>query len=252
LQLTPGVNGAQPTLGNQTATITNPLNIFLFRPDLNIGATLALLQANNLLEILAEPNLIAVSGHDASFLAGGEFPFPIISSTGTGAQASPVVTIQFKEFGVRLNFTPIIQPNGMIHLKVRPEVSSLDFSNALTIQGFTIPALSTRRAETEVDLREGETFAIAGLMDNQVTQIISKIPGIGDLPILGRLFQSRDTQKSNTDLLVIITPNFVKPFAPGDSPPLPPFPENFLGGDQPTLKPTFVGPRGRQGPGSNR
>src|SRR5262249_11077797 len=155
---------------------------------------------------------------------GGEFPFPIISSTGTGAQAAPVVTVQFKEFGVRLNFTPTIQPNGMIHLKVRPEVSSLDFSNALQIQGFTIPALSTRRAETEVDLPDGESSAIAGLMDNQVTQITSKIPGIGALPILGRFFQSRDTQKSNTDLLVVITPNFAKPFAPGDSPALPPFP----------------------------
>jgi len=246
LQSTPGTNGGPSTLTNQSVTISDLLNLFAFRPDLNIGATVRLLQNNNLLEVLAEPNLITVSGREASFLAGGEFPYPVISSTGTGAQAAPVVTIQFREFGVRLFFTPTVQANGLIHLKVRPEVSSLDFGNALTIQGFMIPAISTRRAETEVDLHEGESFAIAGLMDNRVTQVVSKIPGIGDLPIIGHLFRSYDTQKSDTELLVLITPNFVKPFAPGDSPALPPFPENFLGSGQPSAKPSFIGPRGRQ------
>jgi pilus assembly protein CpaC len=247
LQVNPanGVNG----VGNQTVTISDVLNLFAFRPDIGIGATVRLLQNNNLLEVLAEPNLITVSGHEASFLAGGEFPFPVISSTGTGAQAAPVVTIQFKEFGVRLFFTPTVQGNGVIHLKVRPEVSALDFANALTIQGFQIPAISTRRAETEVDLHEGESFAIAGLLDNRVTQVMSKIPGIGDMPVIGRLFRSRDTQKANTELLVLITPNFVKPFAPGETPSLPPFPEKFLGNEPPAPQPTFIGPRGRQGPG---
>src|SRR5262249_11492262 len=151
LQITPGVNGGS-VLGNQAVTISDVLNLFAFRPDIGIGATIRLFQSNNLLEGLAEPKLITGSGDEASFPAVGEFPYPIISSTGTGAQAAPVVTIQFREFGVRLFFTPTVGPNGIIHLKVRPEVSALDYSNALTIQGFLIPAISTRRAETEVDL----------------------------------------------------------------------------------------------------
>jgi len=242
LQFSQDANG-QPVLGNRQVTVTDLLNLFAFRPDLNVGATLKLLQSNNVLEILAEPNLITVSGHEASFLAGGEFPFPVITSTGTGAQSAPVVTIQFRPFGVRLYFTPTVEPNGLIHLKVKPEVSSLDFANALTIQGFLIPAISTRQAETEVDLREGESFAIAGLIDNRTIQVVNKIPGIGDLPILGHLFRSRDTQKTNSELLVLITPNFVKPFPAGETPPLPQFPEPFLGGEQ-NPSPTFVGPRG--------
>ena len=251
LQFSPGPDG-QPVLGNEQVSVTDLLNLFAFRPDLNVGATLRLLQNNNVLEILAEPNLITVSGREASFLAGGEFPFPVITTTGSGAQAAPVVTIQFREFGVRLYFTPTVGPNGMIHLKVRPEVSSLDFANALTIQGFLIPAISTRKAETEVDLREGESFAIAGLIDNRVTQVISKIPGIGDVPIIGHLFRSRGTQKTNTELLVLVTPNFVKPFAAGDKPPLPQFPEGFIDStnpQQPAAAPAFVGPRGHESSG---
>jgi len=251
LQLSQGPDG-QPALGNQQVTITDLLNLFAFRPDINVGATLRLLQANNLLEILAEPNLITVSGEEASFLAGGEFPFPVISSTGSGGQAAPVVTVQFREFGVRLYFTPTVEPNGLIHLRVRPEVSSLDFANALTIQGFLIPAISTRRAETVVDLREGESFAIAGLIDNRAVQVVSKIPGIGDLPIFGHLFRSRSTQKSNSELLVLITPTFVKPFAPGETAPMPEFPENFLKPEQTPKGPTFVGPRGHVPPGARR
>lgn len=256
LQLSRGPDG-QPVLGNQQISVTDLLNLFAFRPDLNVGATLRLLQSRNLLEILAEPNLITVSGHEASFLAGGEFPFPVITTTGTGGQTAPVVTVQFREFGVRLYFTPTVEPTGLIHLKVRPEVSSLDFANALTIQGFLIPAISTRKAETEVDLREGESFAIAGLIDNRVTQVVSKIPGIGDMPILGHLFRTRDTHKSNSELLVLITPNFVKPFAAGESPALPPFPEDFLKPEQPRAEqsptpPAFVGPRGHKPPGGIR
>ena len=249
LQFSQGANG-QPVLGNQQVSVSDLLNLFAFRPDLNVGATLRLLQDKNLLEILAEPNLITISGHEASFLAGGEFPFPVITTTGTGAQSAPVVTIQFREFGVRLFFTPTVEPTGVIHLKVRPEVSSLDFANALTIQGFLIPAINTRKAETEVDLREGESFAIAGLIDNRITQVLSKIPGLGDMPILGHLFRSRNTQKTNTELLVLITPNFVKPFNAGEAPPLPHFPEQFLDTTpvdrSATPAPAFVGPRGTQ------
>jgi pilus assembly protein CpaC len=249
LQLSNGPDG-NPQLGNQTVSVTDLLNLFAFRPDINVGATLRLLQQQNLLEILAEPNLVTVSGHDASFIAGGEFPFPVISSTGSGAQAAPVVTIQFRQFGVRLNFTPVVDSTGIIHLKVRPEVSSLDFANALTIQGFLIPAISTRSAETDVDLREGETFAIAGLIDNRATEILSKIPGIGDLPILGHLFRTRSMQKANSELLVLITPNFVRPYPAGQPAPQIQFPEPFLGAEPlagpPGTSPTFVGPRGNQ------
>lgn len=251
LQLSQGPDG-QPVLGNQQVTVSDLLNLFAFRPDLNIGATIRMLQSRNLLEILAEPNLVTTSGREASFVAGGEFPFPVVTTTGSGAQSAPVVTVQFREFGVRLSFTPSVASDGLIHLKVRPEVSALDFSNALTIQGFLIPAISTRRAETEVDLREGESFAIAGLIDNRVTQVVSKIPGIGDLPILGRLFRTRETHKTNTELLVLITPSFVKPFAAGETPGLPQFPEGFLGApksDTSSASPQFIGPRGHQPPG---
>src|SRR5215467_592839 len=249
LQFSQGPNG--PQLGNQTVTVSDLLNLFAFRPDLDFGATLAMLQNQNLLQILAEPNLITVSGKEASFLAGGEFPFPVITNTGTGGQAAPVVTIQFRKFGVQLNFTPTVETNGVIHLKVKPEVSSLDFSNALQIQGFTIPAISSRTAETEVDLREGESFAIAGLIDNRVTKQVSKVMGIGDLPVIGNLFKTRSTDKTNTELLVVITPNFVRPFTSGTSPALPTFPEGFLG-DQPAQPgdPSFLGPRGNDPPGA--
>jgi pilus assembly protein CpaC len=250
LQFSQDNAGGQPVLGNLQVSASDLLNLFAFRPDLNVGATLRALQSQNLLEILAEPNLVTVSGKEASFIAGGEFPFPVISSTGTGGQSTPTVTIQFRPFGVRLVFTPTVDTNGVIHLKVQPEVSSLDFANALTIQGFLIPAISTRRAETEVDLREGESFAIAGLIDNRVSQVVNKIPGVGDMPILGHLFRSRSTQKSNSELLVLITPNFVKPLGAGETPQLPVFPEGFLGGPtdgSSSRGPTFLGPRGQVG-----
>jgi pilus assembly protein CpaC len=207
-----------------TFALSDLLNIFVFRPDLNLGVTIRALQQRNLLQILAEPNLIALNGREANFLAGGEFPFPVIQ-TGTGLNA---VTIIFKEFGVRLKFTPNILPDGTIRLKVAPEVSALDFGNALTVSGFLIPALSTRRAETEVELRDGQSFAIAGLIDNRLTQIVSKVPGLGNIPILGKLFRSNSYTRNNTELLVVVTPKLVKPLAPGQVPPLPTFPKPFL------------------------
>jgi len=235
------------------------LNLFVFRPDLNLGATIRALQAKNLLQILAEPNLICVEGKDASFLAGGQFPFPTLTATTTGGAISPVITVQFKKFGVQLDFTPTITPNGSINLKVAPEVSSLDFQNAVSLQGFTIPALSTRRAETEVILKDGESFAIAGLIDNRVTQLVNKVPGLGDIPILGQLFRSRSTNKSTEELLVVITPHLVRPLAPGDNANLPDILEPWLPSiaEQQAAKdkkkagpkqPEFVGPRGHQEP----
>ncbi|MEK6321629.1 MAG: type II and III secretion system protein family protein [Acidobacteriota bacterium] len=208
--------------------ITDLLNIFVFRPDLNLGATLRLLQQRNVLQILAEPNLLALNGREASFLAGGEFPFPVVQA-GAGGNA---VTIQFREFGVRLKFTPNILSDGTIRLKVAPEVSALDFANGLTISGFLVPALSTRKAETEVELRDGQSFAIAGLLDNRLTEVASKIPGLGDIPILGKLFRSRSQNRNNTELLVMVTPKLVKPLAPGQVPTMPTFEKPFLDKDK--------------------
>jgi pilus assembly protein CpaC len=199
--------GTGGTTTSSSQTVSNVLNLFLFRPDINFGAVIEALQTKNLLQILAEPNLIAVNGKEASFLAGGQFPFPIVQP-GAGFTA---VTISFKEFGVRLQFTPVITPNGNIHLKVAPEVSTLDFANALTISGFTVPALSTRRAETEFELQDGQSFVIAGLMDNRVTDIYNKIPGLGDIPILGNFFRSKSLQKSNSELMVLCTVRRVNP-----------------------------------------
>jgi pilus assembly protein CpaC len=223
--LTPGTSvtatGTTATT-NPGTTVNNVLNLFLFRSDINLGATIEALSTKNLLQILAEPNLIAVNGKEASFLAGGQFPFPIVQP-GAGFTA---VTISFKEFGVRLQFTPVIMPNGNIHLKVAPEVSTLDFANALTLSGFTVPALSTRKAETEFELQDGQSFVIAGLMDNRVTDIYNKIPGLGDIPILGTFFRSKSLQKSNSELMVLCT---VHRISPNSEPPAPPRnPKPFL------------------------
>jgi pilus assembly protein CpaC len=195
------------TTGTSSETINNVLNLFVFRPDINLGAVIEALQTKNLLQILAEPNLIAVNGKKASFLAGGQFPFPIVQP-GNGFTA---VTISFKEFGVRLEFMPVITPSGSIHLNVAPEVSTLDFANALTISGFTVPALSTRKADTEFEVQDGQSFVIAGLMDNRVTDIYNKIPGLGDIPILGTFFRSKSIQKSNSELMVLCTVHRVSP-----------------------------------------
>jgi pilus assembly protein CpaC len=207
-------------------TLSDLLNVFLFRPDINLAATIKALQERDVLQILAEPNLLTASGKEASFLAGGEFPFPVLQGTSGGGASG--ITIQFKEFGVRLNFTPTLEADGFIHLKVSPEVSALDFANALTISGFTIPALSTRRIVSEMDLKDGQSFAIAGLLDNRDTEILEKIPWIGDVPVLGKLFQSRSVTKSRNELLVIVTPRLVHPLNPGQVPAGPEFPSPFL------------------------
>jgi pilus assembly protein CpaC len=203
--------------------LSDLLNIFLFRPDLNLGLTIKALQQRNLLQMLAEPNLMALNGSEASFLAGGEFPFPILQGGVTNA-----VTIMFKEFGVRLNFKPTVMPDGVIRLKMTPEVSALDFAHALTVSGFVIPALSTRRTTTEVELEDGQSFAVAGLIDNRLTEIASKVPMLGDVPILGQLFRSRAQNKTNTELLVMVTPKVVQAVGGAQVPALPEFPKPFL------------------------
>jgi len=198
------------------------LNMFVFRPDIHLGAIIQALQQHNVLEILAEPNLIAVNGKEANFLAGGEFPIPVVQ----GAGGLNSVTILFKEFGVRLNFTPTIMPTGNIHLAVKPEVSSLDFADGIHLQGFTIPALTTRRASTELELKDGQSFIIAGLMDNRVTKELSKLPGLGDVPVIGQLFKSKNINKTNTELMVMVTVHRVSPS--DTAPALPNMPEKVL------------------------
>jgi pilus assembly protein CpaC len=215
-----------PSSFTTTTNVSNALNLFLFRPDTHLGATIEALQSQNLLQILAEPNLIAVNGKEASFLAGGEFPFPIVQP----GQGFTAVTIAFKEFGVRLKFTPVIMPNGNIHLRVVPEVSQLDFANGLSISGFTVPALSTRRADTEFELQDGQSFVIAGLIDNRVTNVANKIPWLGDVPILGNFFKSKNAQKSNSELMVLCTVHRVSPSP--QNPPLPNYPKPFMEKDK--------------------
>ncbi len=208
-------------------TLTDALNVFLFRPDLNLATTIRALQAKRMLEILAEPNLLAINGKPASFLAGGEFPVPIVQAGVGGAGA---ITIQWREFGVRLNFVPTVTPRGTIRLQVEPEVSSLDYANSLNITGFTVPAISTRRVQTEIELETGQSFAIAGLLDNRVTDSLSKIPGLGDIPLLGKLFQSKSRAKNNTELLVVVTPEVVRPVPAGQPVPGVKMPLEFLSG----------------------
>jgi pilus assembly protein CpaC len=208
-----------------TATLSDALNLFLFRPDLNLGATIKLLESRGLLEVLAEPNVLAQNGKEASFVAGGEFPYPVVQAASGGTAA---VTIQFREFGVRLNFVPTITPRGSISLRVAPEVSALDFTHGLTVNGFAVPAITVRKMDTAVELSEGQSFAIGGLLDNRVTDSLEKVPFLGDLPILGKFFQSRSRNKENTELLVIVTPELVRPIPQGAPLPQLKYPTPFM------------------------
>ena len=214
-----GTIGA-PVKGTTTSlTANNLLNIFLFRPDLNLGAVIQDLQNRNVVQILASPNLMAMDGQPATFLAGGELPYPIV--TGVAGQAS--VSVQFKPYGVKLEFTGTIEADNVIRLKVYPEVSSLDYSNAVTLNGFVLPAITTRNATTTVELKDGQSFGIAGLLDKRETAQFSKIPGIGDIPILGEFFKSRSINRTNTELMVIVTPTIVDPAS--ENPPSPELPK---------------------------
>jgi pilus assembly protein CpaC len=219
-----GGSTVDPVTGVRTTTfnIGNTLNLFFIRPDIGLGATIQDLQQRNILQILAEPDLLAANGEAAKFLAGGELPYPVVSGSGTGNQT---VTVQFKPFGVKLEFTGFIEDDDTIRLKVFPEVSSLDFTNAVTISGFVLPAIATRHAETVVELRNGQSFGIAGLLDQRTTAQFSKVPGIGDIPILGLLFRSKSVSKINSELVVIVTPYIVDPAsgqgAPAEVPKMP-------------------------------
>lgn len=231
-----GLSGQPAAFG-----MSDLLNLFLFRSDLNLGAVIRDLQEKDVVQILAEPNLLAANGEPASFLAGGELPYPVVS--GVAGQAT--VTVQFKPFGVKLEFMGTIEMDDTIRLKVFPEVSSLDFTNAVTITGFVLPAISTRHAETVVELKDGQSFGIAGLLNQTATVQLSKVPGIGDLPILGQLFRSRSINKTNSELLVIVTPTIVDPSAaPTNVPEIPKMPVPLLDQKQ-------FDPKGPSGQGSN-
>jgi pilus assembly protein CpaC len=225
-----GVNTGQftpPTLPSipGPVSVSNQLNLFAFLPGLNLGATLEALESKGVVQTLAEPNVLAVNGKEASFLAGGEFPFPMAQASSGGQSA---ITIMFKEYGIRLNFIPTITPRGTIRLQVAPEVSALDFAHSVQISGFDIPAITSRKVKTEVELMDGQSFVIGGLLDNEETETFQKIPFLGDIPILGKFFQSIDRKKSNTELIVIVTPEFVSPIAAGSALPAIKFPTPFM------------------------
>jgi pilus assembly protein CpaC len=221
-----GVDQPISTNGAQTFSLSEAVNIFLFRHDLNLGVALQALASKNLLEMLAEPTVPAINGKAASFVAGGEFPFPVVQPGSNGS--SSVITIAWREYGIRLNFLPLITPRGTIRLHVAPEVSSLDYTHAVSVGGTTVPALSTRKVQTEIELESGQSFVIAGLLDNQTTENLSKVPGIGDIPIIGKLFQSKTISRSNSELLVIVTPEIVRPIPAGQPAPDLNFPQTFL------------------------
>jgi len=180
----------------------------------SVTGVIDVLDREGLMTILAEPNLTAVSGETASFLAGGEFPIPV-AQTGSGSGGTAAITVEFKSFGIALDFTPTVLANDRISLKVRPEVSELSQANSIVMNGSTIPGLSIRRVETTVELGSGQSFAIGGLLQNNVRDILSQLPGLGQLPVLGKLFSSTDYQNNKSELVVIVTPYLVKPAGAG-------------------------------------
>jgi pilus assembly protein CpaC len=194
------------------------VNLLIEGENSRLDAIIRLLKSTGDFRSLAEPNLITREGEPASFLAGGEFPFPTIQGTNTNA-----ITITWKEFGIRLNFVPTVTNAGNIRLRVSPEVSSLDFANGLSIAGFLIPSLRTRRVDTDVELVPGQTLAIGGLLDSSVEEAITKIPILGDLPIIGTLFKKTTDRQERTELLVLVRPHIVTP-----ADPLPPLPTGAL------------------------
>ena len=193
-----------------TLTVSDALNFLLFSSKLNVGVALKDLENKQVLQILAEPTITTLSGEKANFLAGGEFPFPVIQGSSGGLTS---ITIQFRSYGVKVEFTPVVNADGTIELKVAPEVSALDYTNAVTISGYTIPALSTRKVDTQVTLHSGQSFAISGLLDKRTTDLFANTPGISSVPILGLLFRSKGLTHANTELVVVVTPEVVEPLA---------------------------------------
>ena len=202
-------------IGAASAIMNPALNVLLFNRSLNTAAMLKLLRTEGAFRELAEPNLIAMNGQQASFLAGGEFPVPVIQNLGSGDGA---ITIVWKEYGIRLNFKPTIVDEDHIRLELEPEVSTIDFTNGVRFNGFVVPALRTRRAKTGVELRDGQSFALAGLLDNTETKTLSRIPIVSDIPVIGALFKSKSFEKKETELMFFVTARMVKPVNGDDLP----------------------------------
>ncbi|HEU4770182.1 MAG TPA: type II and III secretion system protein family protein [Pyrinomonadaceae bacterium] len=202
-------------IGNATALLNPALNVLLFNRSINTFAMLKMLRTEGAFRELAEPNLIAMNGQQASFLAGGEFPVPVIQQLGGSNGA---ITIVWKEYGIRLNFKPTIIDEDHIRLELEPEVSTIDFTNGVRFNGFVVPALRTRRAKTGVELRDGQSFALAGLLDNTETKTLSRIPIVSDIPVIGALFKSKSFEKKETELMFFVTAHMVKPVTPDDLP----------------------------------
>ena len=201
-------------IGAASALMSPALNVLLFNKSLNTAAMLRLLRTEGAFRELAEPNLIAMNGQQASFLAGGEFPVPILQS-GNGNNG---ITIVWKEYGIRLNFKPTIIDEDHIRLELEPEVSTIDFATGIRFNGFTVPALRTRRAKTGIELRDGQSFALAGLLDNSETKTLSRIPIVSDIPVIGALFKSKSFEKKETELMFFVTAVMVKPVNSDDLP----------------------------------
>ena len=199
--------------GGSVITFSDPLNFLFYNSATNLGASVKDLEQKDILQVLAEPTLTTISGLPAKFLSGGEFPVPVVQG-GTGN--STAITIVYRPYGVKVDFMPTVNEDGTIRLKVSPEVSTLDYSNAVTISGFTIPALSTRRAETEVEIKDGESFVVSGLLDRRATDSLSHMPGIASIPILGDLFKSKSINHSVVELLVVVTASVVDPLTKPD------------------------------------
>ena len=196
-------------IGTASALLNPALNVMLFNKSLNTVAMLKLLRTEGAFRELAEPNLIAMNNQQASFLAGGEFPVPVLQNFGGGSGGG--ITIMWKEYGIRLNFKPTIIDEDHIRLELEPEVSTIDFANGIKFNGFVVPALRTRRAKTGVELRDGQSFALAGLLDNTETKTLSRIPIVSDIPVIGALFKSKSFEKKETELMFFVTAHMVKP-----------------------------------------
>jgi pilus assembly protein CpaC len=199
-------------------SITNSFGVFRKfgrLAGLNITGVLDALERKGLVKTLAEPTLIALSGETASFLAGGEFPIPVAQANSSGGGGnSSAITIEFKPFGVGLAFTPTVLADGVINLVVEPEVSSIDPSASITVNGLSVPGLQTRRASTTLELRDGESFALAGLIRKDFQTTVRQVPLLGSIPIIGALFRSSGFQKGETELVIVVTPRIVKPMRP--------------------------------------
>jgi pilus assembly protein CpaC len=205
-----------------TATFTNEMNLLALSPGgLPFGVDIEALESKGVVQVLAEPNIVAMNGKQASFLAGGEYPYAFSSGLGT-------ISVEFKEYGVRLNFLPTITPRGTVRLQVAPEVSSLDYTNAITISGYEIPAIATRKMKTEIELSNGQSFVIGGLLDNRDTEAYQKVPFLGDIPIIGKFFQSMSKNRTNTELIVLATLEMVAPIQAADPLPALKYPTKFL------------------------